>query len=74
MSESVFIAEMTVEAVVTQWPQTADVFARRNMACVGCPVSHLYTVSEAADVYQLSPVEFVTELEAAINGDAAKDQ
>ncbi len=74
MSDSVFIAEMTVEAVVTQWPQTADVFARRNMACVGCPVSHLYTVSEAADVYKLSPLEFVAELEEVIAGDAAQDQ
>lgn len=74
MSDSAIIAEMTVEAVVTQWPQTAGVFARRNMACVGCPVSHLYTISEAAGVYQLSPVEFVTELEAAINGSAAQDQ
>ena len=27
---------MTVEDVITRWPQTADVFVQRNMACVGC--------------------------------------
>ena len=74
MSELDSIADMTVEDVVTRWPQTADVFVQRNMACVGCPVSHLYTIAEAADVYKLPVADFVEELKAAINEESIQDQ
>jgi len=66
VSDSVLIADMTVEDVLTRWPETADVFGRHNMACVGCPVAPFYTVSEAAVVYKLSCDEFVKELEQVI--------
>ncbi len=69
MTEPVPIAEMTVEDVLTRWPETAEVFNRYNMACVGCPVAPFYTVAEAAEVYQLPPADFIAELEQAINGD-----
>ena len=66
MTETVLIADMTVEDVLTRWPETADVFGRHNMACVGCPVAPFYTVSEAAEIYKLSSAAFVTELEQVI--------
>jgi hybrid cluster-associated redox disulfide protein len=65
MSRSDQIANMTISAVLDQWPQTADVFNRFNMACVGCPVAPYYTVTEAATVYKLSVDEFVAVLEKA---------
>ena len=70
----VSIADMTIEAVVSRWPQTAEVFVQRNMACVGCPVSHLYTITEAAEVYKLTVADFVEELEAVIAGEPIQDQ
>lgn len=69
MSDSVPIADMTVEDILTRWPETADVFGRHNMACVGCPVAPFYTVSEAAVVYKLAPSDFVAELERTIAGE-----
>ena len=66
MSGSNKIAEMTVSAVLDQWPQTADVFNQFNMACVGCPVAPYYTITEAATVYNLSVDEFVAVLEKTI--------
>ncbi|NCF67644.1 MAG: DUF1858 domain-containing protein [Chloroflexi bacterium] len=65
MSGADQIANMTVSAVLDQWPQTADVFNQFNMACVGCPVAPYYTVAEAATVYKLSVDEFVAVLEEA---------
>ena len=65
MSGSDQIANMTVSAVLDQWPQTAEVFNQFNMACVGCPVAPYYTVTEAATVYKLSVNEFVAVLEKA---------
>ena len=68
MAELDPIAEMTVEAFLTRWPETAEVFNRHNMACVGCPVAPFYTVTEAAEVYNLSPAEFIEELKQAMDG------
>ncbi len=69
MADTGNIADMTVEDTLTRWPQTADVFGRHNMACVGCPVAPFYTVAEAAAVYNLPSAEFVAELEQVISGE-----
>ena len=61
------MSQRTIEDVLTNWPETAVVFKHHNMACIGCPVSHFYTVAEAAAVYQLPLAEFVAELEAVID-------
>ena len=66
MSGADQIANMTVSSVLDRWPQTADVFNRYNMACVGCPVAPYYTIAEAATVYKIPVDEFVTVLEKAI--------
>lgn len=66
MIDSDAIAEMTLEDFLTRWPETAEVFSRHNMACVGCPVAPFYTVAEAAVVYKLSTAEFIEELQQAI--------
>ena len=71
MSEEIEIAELTVEEVLMRWPQTAVVFTRHNMACVGCPVAPFYSVSEAANVYRLPAAEFVQELEQEIAANTA---
>jgi len=67
--DSEVIAEMIVEDVLTDWPQTAEVFNRHNMACVGCPVAPFYSVAEAVAVYSLSLEEFMAELQQAISGE-----
>ena len=73
MADSNPISEMTVEDFLSRWPETAEVFSRHNMACVGCPVAPFYTVAEAAAVYNLSPAEFIEELEQAMNGNPVEE-
>lgn len=73
MSDSVSIADMIVEDVIARWPQTAVVFTRRNMACVGCPVSHLYSIAEAAAVYGLEVDDFVTELKRVVDSESIEE-
>ena len=66
------LAELTVTTVLARWPQTAAVFQRRNMACVGCAVADFYTISDAAGIYQVDLPAFLAELRAAIGpADAA---
>jgi len=61
------LMELTIEDVLTRWPQTAVVFHQHNMACVGCAVASFYTITEAANVYSLSLEDFLSELIAVIN-------
>jgi len=67
MSQEQPLSQKTIEEVLTNWPETAVVFKRHNMACIGCDVANFYTVADAASVYQLPVKEFVSELESVIN-------
>ena len=60
------LAEMIIETVLNQWPETAVVFHQYNMACVGCAVANFYTIADAADVYGLPQEPFVEELLSVI--------
>lgn len=60
------LVELTLEELFQRWPETAVVFQRHQMACVGCVVAPFYTVADAARVYGLDPNEFLQELLHAI--------
>ena len=36
------IAEMIISDVLARWPETAVIFQKYNMACVGCVVAPFY--------------------------------
>jgi hybrid cluster-associated redox disulfide protein len=71
MTQPASIADLTVEALLQQWPQTAVVFHRHNMACVGCAVAPFYTVADAVHIYDLSLDPFLAELAEVIEGATA---
>lgn len=56
------LATLTLEELFQRWPETAVVFQRHQMACVGCVVAPFYTVVDAAEVYGLDPAAFLQEL------------
>ncbi len=56
------IANETVQNLLNRWPETADVFHRYGMACVGCAVAPFYSVGDAIDIYNLSRDEFLNEI------------
>ena len=63
MSQMPTIArDMTVEQLLTAWPQTARVFLDRRMACVGCPVAAFETIEEVAAVYEQAPEALIVAL------------
>lgn len=67
------LGQYTIEQLLTNWPETVVVFKRHSMACIGCDVSHLYTVAEAIKIHRLPMAEFIAELEAAISEQEARD-
>lgn len=62
------LSAMKISEVLDQWPATADVFHKHDMACVGCVVAPFYTIADAASIYSLSLTDFVGELTVAIRG------
>ena len=60
------IAEMIIADVLEQWPETAVVFHKYNMACVGCVVAPFYTIEAAISIYSVNREQFLQDLAAVI--------
>lgn len=58
--------EMSVAALLNQWPQVIPVFLFHKMACVGCNMSAFETLGEAVRNYGIAPETFLDELFQAI--------
>jgi hybrid cluster-associated redox disulfide protein len=65
-SETDNLAEMTIEALLRRWPETAVIFHDHHMACPGCAVAPFYTVVDAAEVYGLPAEQLLAEIQNAI--------
>jgi hybrid cluster-associated redox disulfide protein len=46
------ISRMTVQEVMTRWPETVQLFQRLHILCPGCPVSTFCTVQDAAVLHR----------------------
>ena len=55
--------EMTVEDVLKTWPSAYTVFLNGKAECIGCFMQKFCTLHEVAGVYEVSPEEFMDELE-----------
>lgn len=58
--------EMSVAALLNQWPQVIPVFLFHRMACVGCNMSAFDTLGEVVKNYGIAPETFLDELIQAI--------
>lgn len=59
--------DLSLEDLMSTWPQTIPVFLRHNMACIGCLVNPFHTVIDACAEYNLSVESFYRELGAILN-------
>lgn len=58
---------MTVDDVLKQWPQTAPVFRKHGLACVGCIIARFCEIGKVAEIYNLPPEQLLHDLHAVIN-------
>ncbi len=63
--------ETLVSEVLARWPQTAPVFVKYRMSCIGCEMSIFEALADAACIYQLDPAGFVEEIRRAADVSAA---
>jgi hybrid cluster-associated redox disulfide protein len=57
--------DLTVLEILERSPQTASVFLRHRMACVGCAIAPFETLSEVCAIYRVNPEAFLQELKDA---------
>jgi len=58
--------DMTVDEVVQRFPETAQVFSRNGVACVGCSAAQADSVEQSAAIHGLDAQQLLAELNAAI--------
>jgi hybrid cluster-associated redox disulfide protein len=66
MSVAGLESSMTVEEVLTRWPQTAPVFNHYKSACVGCALSPFCTLEDVAGTYHLDLAGLLADLSDAV--------
>jgi hybrid cluster-associated redox disulfide protein len=58
--------EMTIEEVVTQYPETMMVFMRHGLHCVGCHVSAFESIEEGAMAHGINVDALVLDLNKVV--------
>jgi len=59
--------DLSLREVLAEWPETAPVFLRHEMLCVGCLIVPFHSIADACREYGLDEALFHAELEQAIN-------
>jgi hybrid cluster-associated redox disulfide protein len=58
--------DLTLDTIMSVWPQTVSVFMRHKMLCVGCMANPFHTVIDACVIYHLDERRFRLELHQAV--------
>ncbi len=66
MGRAAISNRMVVADLLAQWPETAAVFVRRRMACVGCTMAAFDTLAAVSEVYGFGLEAFLAELRNAV--------
>ena len=67
MTAPTFSADLSVERILTVWPQALPVFIRFHMLCIGCPVTRFHTLREAALAHGIDLEPLESALQTAVS-------
>ena len=57
--------DMTMDAIMREWPATIRVILDHGLLCVGCPVASFDTLSEAAREHSVDESSLVRDIQIA---------
>ena len=66
MNQELLLEELTVEEILSRWPETVSVFNHYSSSCIGCAIAPFCTIADAISAYGLPEHEFAADLRAAI--------
>ncbi len=59
--------DMPFSYVLTKWPETADVFTKMKMHCIGCPMAAAETIRDGALVHNIPVKKLIKALNNKIS-------
>jgi hybrid cluster-associated redox disulfide protein len=69
MIKDVITADMTIREVIEKYPETAMVFAKYNIGCIGCIAASFERIKDIAGVHGTDVKAFVKDLNSVIKKD-----
>lgn len=69
MTEQKITEDMTIRDVIEKFPETASVFAKYNIGCIGCIAASFERVKDIAGVHGTDIKAFVKDLNDAVKQD-----
>ena len=69
MTEQKITEDMTIRDVIEKFPETASVFVKYNIGCIGCIAASFERIKDIAGVHGTDIKAFVKDLNDAINKD-----
>jgi hybrid cluster-associated redox disulfide protein len=61
------IDDMSLEEIMTRWPQTVGVFVNWRLHCVGCPIADFHQLADSAEEHGYDLADLRQAVEAAID-------
>jgi hybrid cluster-associated redox disulfide protein len=61
-----FHDDMTMEAIMREWPQTIRVILDHGLLCVGCPIASFHSVADATIEHGVDETPLVRDLKTAM--------
>lgn len=66
MAENKITEDMTIRDVIEKYPETASVFAKYNIGCIGCLAASFERVKDIAVVHGTDIKSFIKDLNEAV--------
>lgn len=66
MTEQKITEDMTIRDVIEKFPETATVFAKYNIGCIGCIAASFERIKDIAGVHGTDVKAFVKDLNDAV--------
>lgn len=58
--------QMTIARILEQWPETATVFLKYRLSCLGCSLNAFSTLEEGLRAHSLLAEPFLVDLRQAV--------
>lgn len=66
MTENKITEDMTIREVIEKYPETASVFSKYNIGCIGCIAASFERVKDIAGVHGTDVKAFLKDLNDAV--------
>ncbi len=58
--------EMPIGKIVTEHPETIDVFMKHGLHCIGCAAAHFENLEQGCEAHGIDVAKIVKDLNAAV--------